>query len=85
MPSAIGTVGMESDVNGYRVSFIDNENVLNLYCGDDYTALRIYYQSLNYTFEMGKFYGWVNFMVYKLYLTKDVVKKKCTSTIFYSP
>ena len=34
---------------------------------------------------MGKFYGWVNFMVYKLYLTKDVAKKKCTSTIFYSP
>ena len=34
---------------------------------------------------MGKFYGWVNFMVNKLYLTKDVIKKKCTSTIFYSP
>ena len=25
---------------------------------------------------MGKFYGWVNFMVNKLYLTKDVVKKE---------
>ena len=25
---------------------------------------------------MGKFYGWVNFMVNKLYLTKDVVKKR---------
>ena len=54
--------------NEYGVSFLSDENVLNLDCVDDSTTLNI--------LKSIKLYTLVNFMACKLYLNKDVLKVK---------
>lgn len=60
--------------HGYGVSFWNNENTLNLHNSDDCLTLNNEnIKPLNCTIYM-------NFMIHKLYLTKNVTKKSDSSS-----